>query len=151
MYTESTLDLSTDIIDVRDVIERYEALESLKDGLVAAHLEEHPADVGMDADRFARSCVDFGEGLQDELETLNTLLAELAGNGGGHQWKGDWYPLTLIYDGHFVDAMMELCEDIGDVPRGLLTYLVVDWQATADNLRADYTSVEIGGFTYWYR
>lgn len=78
-------------------------------------------------------------------------MDELCGSGGDHQWKGDWYPVTLIRDTYFVDAMQELVQDIGDLPRDIPGYLAIDWEETADNLRADYSSVEYDGVTYWYR
>ena len=75
--------------------------------------------------------------------TLRELLGELCGQGGDEQWEGDWYPITLIRDTHFADAMQELCEDIGDLPKGFPAYMVIDWEATAENLRGDYSSVAI--------
>ena len=86
-----------------------------------------------------------------ELSELEALLSELAGYSGDHQWEGEWYPLTLIADDYFVEAMRELVMDIGDMPRKLPSYLEIDWNATADNLRVDYSSVEFNGTTYWYR
>ena len=78
-------------------------------------------------------------------------MSELAGCGGDEEWRGDWYPVTLISDSYFVDAMRELVQDIGDLPRDIPAYLEIDWEATANNLRADYSSVDIGELTYWYR
>jgi hypothetical protein len=87
----------------------------------------------------------------EELATLEGLLSELAGYGGDEQWEGDWYPVTLIRDSYFTEAMRELVSDIGDLPKDIPSYLAIDWEATADNLRADYSSVEFDGVTYWYR
>lgn len=64
---------------------------------------------------------------------------------------GDWYPVGFIRDSYFTEAMKELVEDIGDLPKNAPAYLVIDWEATADNLRVDYSSVEIDGAIYWYR
>jgi antirestriction protein len=86
-----------------------------------------------------------------EYATLKELLDDLRGNGGDEQWRGDWYPVTLIRDSHFTDAMQELCEDIGDFPNGVPDYYVIDWEATARNLRVDYSSTEFDGVTFWYR
>lgn len=88
----------------------------------------------------------------EEYEALKSLLEDLKGYGGDEEWRGDWYPISLIRDSYFVEAMQELCEDIGDIPRGgLPSYYVIDWEATANNLRVDYSSVEFDGVTYWYR
>jgi hypothetical protein len=125
---------SDDYIDVRDVIARFEELETEKETV----REEHgAADVGWDN--------------RDEFNNLRSLLDDLKDNGGDEQWRGDWYPITLIRDTYFVEAMRELVEDIGDFPKGFPSYIEVDWDKTADNLRADYGSVEFDGRTYWYR
>ena len=88
---------------------------------------------------------------RQELARLQSLMDDMKGYGGDEQWRGDWYPITLIRDTHFVQAMQELCEDIGDFPNGIPSYYVIDWEATADNLRADYSAVELDAVTYWYR
>jgi len=126
MYTTS-LDLTADIIDVRDIIERVEELEELQEQ--GEYLE-------------TPDC---------EMTSLRAVLADLAGNGGDEQWRGDWYPVILIRDSHFQDYVQELCEDIGDVPSNLPHYIAIDWEVTARNIRMDYTPIEINGVTYWYR
>lgn len=59
--------------------------------------------------------------------------------------------MTLIHDSYFVEYCEELCKEICDIPQDLPGYLVIDWEATADNLRVDYTSVEFDGVTYCVR
>jgi hypothetical protein len=125
--TATQISSHQDIIDVRDVIARFEELE-----------EMGAADMPGD---------DEGR----EFQGLQQLLGELKGYGGDEQWRGDWYPVTLIRDSYFVDAMKDLCEDIGDFPKGIPSYYVIDWEATAKNLRVDYSSVDFDGVTYWYR
>ena len=118
----SNLDLTADIIDVRDII----------------------------------ACIEyFDDEENDENEELNNLLSimtELESVGGGdEQWRGDWYPLTLIADSYFTDYARELLEDCGDLPKELPHYIEIDWDATARNIRVDYTPVTINGATYWTR
>lgn len=126
-----TLDLTADIIDIRDIISRIEEIELDLTG------DEFPTDEEI--------------ALLEEHKTLTAIMEELKGNGGDEQWRGDWYPLQLIADIAFEDYARELCEEIGDIPAELPHYIVVDWSRTADNIRMDYTSVEIEGCTYWYR
>jgi Antirestriction protein (ArdA) len=135
-----TLDLTADIIDVRDIIERIEELET------------EIADWG------DQSFNDDGSTLHDvqhELETLTAIMEDLKGNGGDEQWRGDWYPVTLIRDHYFTDYARELLEDCGDIPKDIPHYIAIDWDATADNIRVDYSSVEVPHdnrwVTYWYR
>lgn len=113
-----------DVLDVRDIIERFEELENIE--------------IKDDAE-------------DQEFQTLQALLDDLKGNGGDEQWRGDWYPLTLIRDSYFVDYCEELVSDIGDLPREIPPYIAIDWEKTADNLRIDYSFVEYDGVEYLYR
>lgn len=115
------IDNSQDYLDVRDIIER---VENLRENI----------------DRDA-----------EELASLELLLENMKGYGGDHQWEGEWYPVTLIRDSYFEDAMDELLEDIGELKayedRPPYIKITVDYDA----LQMDYTSVEFDGVTYWYR
>ena len=129
-------------IDLRGVTERVEELRSERD--------DHDIDDDGNtngANNWATDCEEDFE----ELTALEALLSELAGYGGDHQWEGTWYPLDLIHEDSFVEAMRELVSDIGDLPENVPSYLAIDWDATAKNLRVDYSSVEFDGATYWYR
>ena len=46
---------------------------------------------------------------------------------------------------------MELLSDIGDLPAEIPHYIVINREATARNIRMDYSSVDYDGVTYWYR
>jgi hypothetical protein len=117
--TTATLNLTDDIIDVRDIIDRFEALD--------------------DADAWA------------EVHALQAILTSLEGYGGDEQWRGDWYPSTLIRDSYFTYYTREMLQDCGTIPRDLPSWVEIDWEATARNIQTDYTPVEIDGATYWYR
>ena len=127
----STMHLD-DIIDVRDIIERIEELESSKDD------HEAEPDGGHWSDEEAQ-----------ELQTLTDIMDELKGCSGDKQWRGDWYPVTLIRESHFEEAMDELVEDCFEVPKDLPLFITItiDYEA----LRQDYSTVEIDGVTYFYR
>ena len=138
MTTKSDLDLGADQLDVRDIIARVEELRDERDA------SEIPAnEYGGPNDTWAEE--------REELAKLESVLDDLKGCGGDEQWQGDWYPVGLIHERYFTDAMRELVQDIGDLPRDIPSYLAIDWEQTAKNLRADYSSVEIDGDTYWYR
>ena len=121
--TTATLDLTADTIDVRDIIARFEQLEDASDGLPDA----------------------------EERTQLAAILDDLKGNGGDEQWRGDWYPVTLICDSYFTYYAREMLEDCGTIPRDFPWWVEIDWDATARNVRVDYTPVDIDGVTYWYR
>lgn len=117
-----TVNSYEDVLDVRDIIET---------------IEEYENDDELD---------------NDDVTDLRELLSELAGNGGAHQWRGDWYPVTLVRDSYFGDYAQQLAEDIGAIPEDFswpASY--IDWDAATDALQMDYTSVEFDGVTYWYR
>jgi hypothetical protein len=133
MEIEMAIDFETlnseDVIDVRDIIARVEELQS---------------DFDLDPEL-------LGEEEREELIFLSTILHELCGYGGDEQWRGDWYPITLIRESHFVDYVQEMLEDCGEIPRDLPHYIYIDWQATAREVQVDYSEVEVDGVTYFYR
>jgi hypothetical protein len=86
----------------------------------------------------------------EELASLETLLEALSGCGCSHEWNGERYPNTLIADYHFSDYAQELAEEIGAVSRES-SWIVIDWEATANGLKNDYKEVDFDGSAYWYR
>lgn len=88
----------------------------------------------------------------EELETLENLLKELKGCGGDEQWDGDWYPITLIRDSYFEDYAQELAEECGLVNTNAnWPNNCIDWEKAARELQWDYSPVDFGNVTYWYR
>jgi antirestriction protein len=129
------MNLYDDVIDVRDIIERLEELESDIDFQCTASVYG----LGKEAE------------LKAELKTLVSIMDEMQGYGGDEQWRGDWYPLTLIRESHFTDYVQEMLEDCGEIPKDLPHYIHIDWQATARDVQVDYTPIEVDGATYFYR
>lgn len=147
----TNLNLSDDVIDLRDVIEQFESLEN--DLVTAYNLCQDDDNQVTDSEDD-----DFREWVskcnEDEAEEFNQLLAilnELKGCGGDEQFRGDWYPITLISESYFTDYCQEFVQDIGDLPRDIPSYLAIDWEETADNLKVDYSEIEIDGITYYFR
>ncbi len=121
------IDNSDDIIDSRDVIARIEELEAI-DGI------EEQIDALVESDEAT------------ELVALRELQSEAEG------YSDDWrYGACLIRRSYFVDYCEELCKDIGDLPKEIPHYIEIDWKATADNIEADYTSVDFDGVEYLVR
>lgn len=131
-----TIDINTlshdDIIDVRDIIERIEELESSKDN------HEQDPEGGHWSDEE-----------EQELITLTAIMEDLKGNGGDEQWRGDWYPVTLIRESYFEEYMDEMVADCYEVPKNLPSFMTITLDYVA--LQMDYTSTEIDGVTYLYR
>jgi antirestriction protein len=124
---------SDDLIDVRDVIARVEELESI-DGI------QEQIDALERSDEAT------------ELVGLRELLGELEGNGGDEEWRGSWYPITLVRDSYFEDFARDEAEQLGLVKSDASwPYTCIDWEQAAEQLQMDYGNVEFDGITYWYR
>lgn len=119
---------SDDVIDVRDVIARFEELDNLKiDG-------------------------DVDDEQVEEWSRLKSLLEDLEGNGGDEEWRGSWYPITLVRDSYFEDFARDEAEQLGLIKSDMSwPYTCINWEEAAEQLQQDYTSVDFGGVDYWYR
>ena len=131
-------------LDTRDLEKRREELQDELDSL-----KEDLAEKRADADCPVEDLLDVEEELdewqeenQEELEELTSLSEEIC------EWQDG---ATLIPEDKFTEYCQELLEDIGDLPRDLPHYIIIDWEATADNLKADYIEVEYQGTTYLVR
>ncbi len=152
-----------DILDVRSLIERYEELETELLDCFNEQQENEGFTVSDDSEEIYQATDGedalFTHWLSDcrleealELHSLKAILEDLKGNGGDEQWRGDWYPITLIRDSYFTEYAQELAEECGMVdPKASWPTRCIDWEQAADELKTDYTSTEIDGVTYWYR
>ena len=62
---------------------------------------------------------------------INRLLDEVRGYGGDEQWRGGWYPVTLIADEYFTEYAIDMLKDCGELPANIPHYIVIDEEATA--------------------
>lgn len=94
----------------------------------------------------------------ERLDALEALKAyEEAFPGTPTFQDGDWEALadawgeldgpTCIAESYFT----EYTKETGFLPQDLAWFIEVDWEATADNLKADYTEFELEGTTYLIR
>jgi hypothetical protein len=114
-----------DSFDIRDKIERFEELETTDD---------------RDDDD------------EEEMISLATFLASAKGNGGDHQWRGDWYPVTFIAERNFEEYAEEFAEELGMIKSDASwPYTCIDWEQAATRLQADYSQADYNGTTYLYR
>jgi hypothetical protein len=166
--TRSLSDMSGEkFIDSRDLVNRFEELESeredleseveeAKDAVQDAYHAREELDTAeteaahhaaMSAENEARKALaDWDIENAGEFDTLRSINEE------GQNVAADWsHGATLIRDDYFTDYARELVSDIGGMPREIPDYIVIDWEATADNLKADYTTVTIEGTDYYVR
>lgn len=148
---------SDDVIDSRDVIARIAELEGERDG--AENVCPNCDAVGEVDGEECADCEGKGylpagplawaeENPDDaaELAALTALAEEASG------YAPDWsYGETLVRDSYFTEYAMEMLSDIGDLPKEIPHYIVIDEEATARNIQMDYTAVEFDGVTYWVR
>jgi hypothetical protein len=133
-------------LDTRDLKERQEELQILADAVQEAEdaLEECQDDEEREELQKALddAMADFGDDEKEELEELDNLESEIPEWSDGN---------TLIPEDEFTDYVQEMISDIGDLPRNIPWYIVIDWEATAENIKADYSTVEYQGETYLFR
>jgi hypothetical protein len=134
---------SADLIDVRDIIARVEDLEAERE----TYLAQYGESMGVRAEHWSES-TDEGA----ELNDLTNVLDALEGMGSDEQWRGVWYPVTLVRDSYFREYAQETAEDCGLITEGAgWPNNCIDWDQAARELRMDYSAIEYGGVTYWTR
>lgn len=57
----------------------------------------------------------------------------------------------IVAADHWVTYVEELLKDCGDLPSNLPWYIEIDWEATANNIKQDYDTVEIDGEEWYYQ
>lgn len=132
------MNTDTDFISVETLLNRVDELEESRE----EYNEFHSTPGAWDE-------IDDGE--PEELTALQAIAEELRGRGGDVQWRGDWYPDYLYADHYFTEYVKGMLIDCGTVPANLPEWVEIDWDATAENLKVDYASIDIDGDTYWYR
>lgn len=137
VYVESTVDLSADVIDVRDIIARVLELHDERD--------EYNEKMGSPD---AWDGVPDGE--PEELVMLEGILSELAGYGGDEKFDGDWYPLGLVADSYFQEYAQNLAEEEQVDTNARWPMDCIDWEQAALELQMDYSYILIHDSTYWY-
>ena len=125
-----------DTIDSRDVIARIEELEAERVAI------ESPDSVFIETKRLIEEFDNSEEG--QELIALKALAEQ------GEAYAPDWkYGAQLINEDYFEEAMDEMLEDCGYIPRDLPSYLTITVDYAA--LKQDYTELDFDGQTYYIR
>jgi hypothetical protein len=149
---------SENIIRISDVTDRFEELlreredhdeengtERDADGKLGAQHRDHDGEPNAGTWEYENPYE------AEELENLGKLLVDCAGHTGNYKWDGNWYPDFLIADDHFPTYAEEYANDSGAISRENASWIVIDWNATAEGLKQDFSSVDFDGVTYWYR
>lgn len=91
------------------------------------------------------------EAVREARRDIQAVLDDIGGNGEDFRHEGIGYPSHLIRDSHFIDYVQDMVMDCGDIPKEFPTYIHIDWESTANDLRFDYSCVYVCGQKYWYR
>jgi hypothetical protein len=156
-------------INSRSIISRYEELQEEYDDLVEA-LEEAQLELEkvkrdneeLDADdqcststdeweddveKAQEALDDFNTSYdKDELDTLREVVDQL-----GYIPSQE----TLIHEDYFTEYIKNLIDDCYDFPSEFTdgkwpyNHMEMDWDGAADEAKADYTTIEAGGETYY--
>lgn len=131
MTNTNTIALSINHADVIDTRDLQDLLEE-----VQAYLDDHQSgEYPLDPEAL--------EAYTSLRDTLTKAEWEV-----GSEWA---HGVTLVAEDYFTEYAREFMEDCGAIPRDLDAFVVIDWEATAENLRPDYAEVEIEGHTYLFR
>lgn len=81
----------------------------------------------------------------EEYKNIQELKDEL-----GPPWSDGVY---LVHENNFTEYAEQLAEDIGAVNASSNSwpYCHIDWEAAANSLMMDYSTVDFDGETYYYR
>lgn len=139
-----------DMIDLRDVIARFETLESELQNLRDDLDESSGVTAVATARRNLENWLNGEEG--QEFDSLTLLIDDCEGNGGDEQWRGNWYPVGLIRCTYFKEYAQDLAEDCGMIQdNAKWPYTCIDWDKAARELLMNYTTVSFNGIDYHCR
>lgn len=143
---------SRELIDYRDYIE-----DQLMLAWNEANEEEFPAETIADifdtngyeyVDDAKEAFAAFEEEYEEEIthyKEVSDFCEEFYGYGD-FEW-GE----AIIPESEFTDYCKELVMECGYISGDLPTWVEIDWEATADNMRADYMEADFEGETYLMR
>ena len=156
MSTDS-LSNTADILDGRDVVKRFEELESERDALEAAIEDAKEAFEGVSADDQSIAASELNDELtaagkeledwdEDWLQEMKDLEAFIDEDSSG--WR---HGKTLIRERYFETYARQFAEDVGAISRDdKWPATCIDWEQAAEELKMDYTSADFAGVTYYY-
>ena len=135
-------------LDTRDLIERREAL---KQEILDSFLENFPHYEEM-TESFEDILFEEEEiesWKQDWQEEINqiTCIDEVEDEIGSEFDFG----VTLITEDDFTDYVEDYLKGCGYISDDFPSWIEIDWEATAENVKQDYSELEYEGETYFYR
>ena len=133
------------ILDTRDLSKRR---EELKEEILDSFLENFPhyqemtesfEDIRFEEEEIQSWKEDFEDELK-EIEEIDTIENEL-----GSEFD---YGVALVDVDDWEEFVEQDLKDLGYIPKDFPSWIEIDWEATANNVRQDYTEVEYQGNSY---
>ena len=162
-------------LDSRDIQGEIDNIEGLKDGydsyleslndelndlqneLYDIENEEDYTDKRIDIDSKLEEIAEKENEIQDrefeynryseELAELESLKEEIESNSD----EGFEYGIQLIHESDIDNYLNETLVDCGYIPKDMPSWIEVDWQATYNNMKQDYSEIELNGNTFYVR
>lgn len=137
-----------DIIDTRDLIEKRDELkQSILDSFLEnfEHYEDRTEcfeDILFEEEEI-QSWKEIWEDELEQIGEINKIEDEL-----GREFD---YGVTLVHEDYWEEYVEDLLVEIGYLPKDIPSWIEIDWEATANNVKVDYTEVEYQGQTYYGR
>jgi hypothetical protein len=149
--------MGNQLLDTRDLIERRDELKSQIFSDFKERFEEEIEDVDdledfENKEEFEDSELVEGIDITDFLEMWDDEFKEIEEINEIEENCTDFiYGATLIHEDYFEEYCKELVEDCGYISKDFPSWIEVDWDATANNMSSDYTSVSYRGDDYYVR
>ena len=141
---------ATEVIDTRDIVELIAEVENKITELESEidDLNEDSEDFETNEDTLKNELAEIQaelESYQVDLEMLENIKDEV-----GSEFE---YGEQLIRDDYFTEYQKEMLIDCGTLPNDLPWFIEnnIDWDAVAEDLKVDYSEIEIEGETYHFR
>ena len=89
---------------------------------------------------------DFKSYWEDEYQQIDDI--DEVENAVGSEFT---YGCTLIEEDYFEGYVRELLVDCGYISKDFPYWIEIDWEATSENVKQDYSELEYKGETYYFR
>ena len=130
-------DLESDLYDLEN-LEYYEGKQNDIDNKLEEIAEK---------ENEIRACDAKYDKHSEELAELEALKEEIKSNSD----EGFEYGIQLIHDDYIDDYLHEMLIDCGYLPKDLPSWIEIDWQATYNNMKQDYSELELNGNIFFVR
>jgi hypothetical protein len=128
-----------DYIDTRDLAE---TREELRKELEESYKELVDSVKPEDLEEAYKEWAEDNENDLEKIKQIDQIESEVSEFEHGE---------TLIPECEFENYVEDMVRDCGYIDKDIPSWIEINWEKTADNLRYGYSTVEYDGYTYYYR